>query len=276
LQNIDPIWFLQPLSFTGLGFGLVIFWYFKRRFSRGALLYSLIAYGGAIAVKEALQLATYRQFYSTYGHNSDVALGLYFGLQTVFFEVGGAYIVARFALSRNKMNVDDAEGYGLGLGFWENGVLLGVLALFNIVADYAILSMGTSSHVANLVYNALNASSPSYFSPPATVLPMIGYSFMERVTSVLFHLSWGYLCLFSVYFHKRKYFLIALPMGLLDFIVPFEQRLSLPAFEVLVLVLGICAITLTWFVTRKQRREILLVQQNKNEEKQKTQGRNSD
>ena len=40
------------------------------------------------------------------------------GLQTVVFEVAGAFLVARFAISRGEMKRNDAVAYGLGLAFW--------------------------------------------------------------------------------------------------------------------------------------------------------------
>jgi hypothetical protein len=164
-QNIDPVWFHQPLSFLALSVGTVLFWSLKRKRLPGVLLlYSLIAYAGAIAVKTIFQQVTYGSLIaSPFGQNNFV-LGLYFGLQTSILEVGGAYLVARFAVWRNKkLRVVDGEGYGISLAFWENGILLGALSLVSLVADYAILSTGSGSSIAQTVYNAQIAKAPNYY-----------------------------------------------------------------------------------------------------------------
>ena len=116
MQNIDALYFLQPILTVAFSAGLVIYWNRKRSFTRAALVLSLLAYAGAIAAKIILQTLTYSGFVSRVGNNP-VALGGYFGVQTVFFEVGGAYLVAAWAVSRKKLDSKDAESYGLGLGF---------------------------------------------------------------------------------------------------------------------------------------------------------------
>ena len=52
-----------------------------------------------------------------------VGLGLYYGLQTVVFEIGGAFLVAWLMVSWDRMSAKDAEGYGISLAFWQNGLL---------------------------------------------------------------------------------------------------------------------------------------------------------
>jgi hypothetical protein len=51
-------------------------------------------------------------------------LGLYYGLQTVFLEVGLAYVLAVYGVRRRGLKSSDGVGYGLSLAFWENGVLI--------------------------------------------------------------------------------------------------------------------------------------------------------
>ena len=51
MQNIDPVYMLQPIVVIAFSVGLVIYWAFKRNFAGRVLLYSLVAYGGAIALK---------------------------------------------------------------------------------------------------------------------------------------------------------------------------------------------------------------------------------
>jgi len=253
MQNINALYFLQPIITLAFSAGLVIYWNRKRTFTRATLVLSLLAYAGAIAAKIVLQNFTYVAYLSSFGHSS-VALGAYFGIQTVLFEVGGAYLVAAFAVSRNKLNVKDAEGYGLGLAFWENAGYLGVLSLVNLLSVY--LTLASSGPTAQEFYSTLMKLRPDLFYPTAQVLPLLGYGLLERVTSLLFHFSWGYLCLLAVSLHNRRYLLLALPMGLLDFLVPFAGSLGLFVFEWLIFVLGLGALGLTWFVTKDSRQRL--------------------
>jgi hypothetical protein len=46
---------------------------------------------------------------------------------------------------------------------------------------------------------------------------------VERISSILIHFAWGYLCFMAAFFHKKRLFLIALPMCIIDFLVPFAQ-----------------------------------------------------
>jgi hypothetical protein len=71
----------------------MLYWYVKRRFHPIVFLYSLIAYAVAIALKYAVQIPTIDAVTSYFGTNS-VGLGVYYGLQTVVFEVGLAFLVA--------------------------------------------------------------------------------------------------------------------------------------------------------------------------------------
>jgi len=93
MQNIDALYFLQPIVTIAFSSVLVIYWNRKRSFTKAALGLSLLAFAGAIAAKIILQTLTYSEFVSRIGDNP-VALGAYFGAQTVFLEVGGAYLVA--------------------------------------------------------------------------------------------------------------------------------------------------------------------------------------
>ena len=252
MQNINELYFLQPIITLAFSVGLVIYWNRKRTFTKATLVLSLLAYAGAIAAKIILQNFTYGSFLTSFGHSS-VALGLYFGIQTVLFEVGGAYLVAAWAFSRNKLNIKDAEGYGLGLAFWENAGYLGVLSLVNLLTVYLTLALGDPA--AQELYSNLVKLQPALFYPMAQVLPMLGYGLLERVTSLLFHFSWGYLSLLAVCLHNKRYLLLALPMGLLDFLVPFAASLGIFTFELLIFALGLGALGLTWFVTKSVRQK---------------------
>jgi hypothetical protein len=128
VQDIDPLLLLQPALFIALGAGLVVYWRLKRKLTGMVLLFSLMAYAGAIALKEVVQAYTANGVFAAFGYVS-WQTGLYYGLQTSFLEVGLAYLVARYAVARRQMDVSDTEGYGVSLAFWENAILLGALSL---------------------------------------------------------------------------------------------------------------------------------------------------
>ena len=247
MQNINPLYFLQPIITMAFSVGLVIYWHLKRSFTRAVLVYSLIAYAGAIAVKILFQYSTFGAFLASFG-NSSTALGVYFGVQTVFFEVGGAYLVAAWAFSRGKLSSRDAEGYGIGLALWENAGYLGILGLVNLLSVYLTLAFGGPA--AQELYSTLVKIQPALFNPASQVLPLVGYGLLERVTSLLFHFSWGYLSLLAVCLRDRRYLLVALPMGMLDFFVPFAGSLGFFVFELMIFAFGLTALLVTWFVTK--------------------------
>lgn len=137
-MEIDPIYFVSPLSVIAFSSGLVIYWHLKRKLTVWTFLYSLTAYAGAIALKYAVQIPTIEAFESAAGSNP-FALGFYYGSQTALFEVGGAFLLALIAVSRGKFTADDAEGYGFGLAFWENAILFAIPLLIAYIAYYALL-----------------------------------------------------------------------------------------------------------------------------------------
>lgn len=250
MQNIDLFYFLQPVVTIAFSAGLIIYWHLKRDFTKAAFGHSLLAYAGAIAIKVVVQALTYNAFLTRFSDNAS-ALGIYLGGQTVFFEVGGAFLVAAWAASRGKLNVKDAEGYGLGLAFWENAGYVGVFGLFTLVSVYLTLASGGPT--AQKFYSDLISTRPDLFYPASLALPLIGYGLLERVTSLLFHFCWGYLCVLAACLHKRQYLLLALPMGLLDFFVPFANSVGTPVFEAFIFVLGLGCLGLTVLVTRSVR-----------------------
>ncbi|MDH2900561.1 MAG: hypothetical protein PXY39_06275 [archaeon] len=85
MQNIDPLYFITPIVVIEFSFGLVLYWHFKRSFSKWVLIYSLAAYAGAIALKYMIQIPTIAALDSAFG-NSPVVLGLYYGIQTGVFK----------------------------------------------------------------------------------------------------------------------------------------------------------------------------------------------
>jgi hypothetical protein len=249
-QNIDPVYFLEPVIIILFSAGLVVYWHYRRSFRWALLGYSLLAYAGAIAVKVVLQALTFSTFQAWFGNNPP-GLGVYFGAQTVFFEVGGAFLVAAWAVSRGKLDAKDAEGYGLGLALWENAGYVGVFGLVNFIVVYIMLASGGPN--SQQLLSSLVRARPELFYAPLEALPLVGYSILERVSSLFFHFSWGYLCLLAACFHKKSCFLLALPMGLVDFFVPFASTLTIPVFEWGIFILGSGALGVALLVAKSLR-----------------------
>jgi hypothetical protein len=247
VQNIDLVYLGQPLVSIAFSVGILVFWYFRKHFSRWIILFSLVAYGGAIAIKEVLQFFTAHQIIGLFGYTSLVT-ALYLGLQTVVFEVGGAYIVARLTVSRWKVDRGDAQAYGLGLPMWENAGLLGVLGLINLVSVYVILSM--NSPIAQTVYSSISNAQPALFYPPSQALPLVALGSLERFSSLLIHLAFGWLCLLSAVSGKKRLLLVALPMGLVDAFVPYAGQVPLWVFELGLFVFSLACVLIAWWLSR--------------------------
>jgi hypothetical protein len=248
MRNLDPIFILQPIIVVGFSTGTLLYWNWKRGVSKYVLGFSLLAFGGAITAKAVFQYLTAPRFLST-TQGSIWLLGLYLGLQTMIFEVGGAFLVARFAVSRHKMKRKDGVGYGLGLAFWENGILIGATSLLSLLFYYITISQGGAA--AENAYTLLLKSQPELFLPPFEALQIIGWGILERVSSLMVHLSWGYLCLKSAVSHKKEYFLLALPMGLVDFLVPFAAVMPVSLFEVVIFMVAAFCVLAAVYATRR-------------------------
>ena len=252
MQNIDPLFIIQPVIVIIVASALMVYWYFKRRFHKEVWLYSLLAYGAAIALKYAVQIPTITPVTNMFGAHS-VGLGIYYGLQTVVFEVGLAFVVAWWAVSHGKLAKKDAEAYGAGLAFWENAAFLSALSLVNLVSYYIILSNNTS--LAQTLYTQLNTNAPGLFAPASEALQSVALGTLERVSSIMIHFSWGYLCIMAAVYRKKWLFLIALPLGFVDFLVPFAQN-SLVVFESVVFALAVISVAVAWYATRQVRKNI--------------------
>jgi hypothetical protein len=251
MQNIDILFILQPIIVIIIASALMVYWHRKRRFHLSVILYSFIAYAAAIALKYAVQIPTINTVIDYFGANS-IGLGVYYGLQTVFFEVGIAFLVASFAVSRGKLERKDAEAYGSGLAFWENAAFLGFLSLINLVAYYSILS--TNTPLAQTLYDQLNKNAPDLFAPASQALASVAIGTVERISSILFHFAWGYLCVMAAVYNKKRLFLIALPMGFVDFLVPFAVPSNLIAFEAVVFALSTLSVAVAWYASRQVRK----------------------
>jgi hypothetical protein len=226
-----------------------VYWHRQRRLTIFVLLFSLVAYFGAIFAKVVFQSLTYGPPLFPASGGNPYELGAYFGLQTVLFEVGGAYLIARYAVSRGMLKANDAEGYGISLAFWENGVLIGGSLLVNYAIYYATLSSRSGAAAVQMLATLLQ-SAPSLFDAPSRALPLIGHAILERVSSLLVHFSWGYLCVLAAVFKKRAFLLVALPMGLVDFFAPFEGSLGAGAFEGIVFAIALVCVTGSLTLTR--------------------------
>ena len=248
MQNIDPVVTLEPIIVIGFSVGTLLYWHWREGVTKYVLGFSLLGYGGAVAAKAAFQYLTAPSFLSI-SQGSLGLLGLYLSLQTVVFEVGGAFLVARFAVSRHKLRRRDGVGYGLGLAFWENAVLLGATSILSLLFYSITIAQGGAA--AESLYVLLSKSQPQLFAPPLEALQIVGWGVLERISSLMAHLSWGYLCLRSAVSRRKDYLLLALPMGLIDFLVPFAGTMPLALFEILVFMLAAFCVLAAVYATRR-------------------------
>jgi len=247
--NINLIYIISPLIVTLISLGVLLYFRKKKRLPLIVLAYAFVAYFGAIALKEIVQIPTYAYILAHYG-TSPAVLGLYFGIQTVVFEIGLAYLVACFAVSRKSLRLEHAEGYGASLAFWENGILLGALTFFSLLSSYLIIATGPAA-TAQVVFNSLYAAEPMLFSGiSASSLFVVFLGILERVSSILLHFAWGYLVVVAAILHKKKYLLMALPMGLVDFFVPYASAVPLWAFEALIFAIAVMGLAVALAVRR--------------------------
>jgi hypothetical protein len=260
MENIDPVLLIEPMAYVAISAGLVAYWRLRRRFKVIVLVFALGAYAGAIALKEVVQAFTAGAVISAFG-SASWQNGLYLGAQTSVFEVGLAYLVARYAISRKRMEGADAEAYGVSLAFWENGILIGALTLFELAAVYLMIAEGL---IPASVYQTLVNSSPSLFYPPQQLAFPMALGVLERISSLLAHFAWGYLCVLAVWMRRRTYLAVALPMGLVDALVPFAQQVPLWAFEGLLFLISLGFFALAWMITGDARRSGYVIPPTKN------------
>lgn len=250
-ENINPVYFLSPLAPIIFSFVLVFYWRAKRSFRWIVLVYALLAYGFAIMAKTIFQALTAAMVVQHFG-SASVVTGLYYGLQTSFLEVGLAYGVARYAANRNVFSESDAEAYGISLSFWENGVLLGIFSLVSILSTYLAIAYGGSA-LSQTVSSELMKAQPSLFNGTLEALPNIGFSILERTSSLLAHFAWGFLVVISVVRKKPVYFLVALPMGLLDALVPLAGTMGIPIFEATIFLLSVGFLAIALYVRKLEK-----------------------
>jgi|BEDMetMinimDraft_2_1075160.scaffolds.fasta_scaffold00096_4 hypothetical protein len=143
------------------------------------ILIAGVAYILAIVGKEIIQLA-FLSFFLT----PQIPTYIAYGILTTIFEPGFAYLFSRFIKENPKT-------YGIGLAFWENAILLGLLEL-----PYAFIETTT------------------------TVLPLLLYliiiRIMDRTSSLLLHYSWGISAYYSFWRKELKYIFTVAPLGMVD------------------------------------------------------------
>lgn len=243
MENIDPVFMLQPaLAFVGC-LCLVFYWNERRTLRPLVLGLSAVSYFATVLPKNLIIAPTLGPLDSAFGKAS-LEVGLYLGTMTAVFEVGGAYYVARVLAKRGMIGLDDAAGYGIGLGFWENGIYLGLLSLVNLAAIYDTIALGALPASA---YATLTTADPSLFSGPLAALALVAYGSLERVSSLLVHVAWGYLCVIAACTGRKRYFLLAFPMGYVDALVPFAGEMPIYEFEGAVFLLSVLSLAVALY-----------------------------
>lgn len=250
IENFNPIYILSPLIPVIFSFALLFYWRYRKKFKWIILVYALIAYAAAIFAKSVFQYLTASAFIDHFGRVS-IPTGLYYGLQTSFLEVGLAYLVIRYAISTKKYDSSYSSGYGISLSFWENGVLLGLYPLLNIVLSYVLIATNPGS-IGQLISETLKNNNPSLFNSTMQALPLIGLSGLERLSSLLAHYSWGVLVFLSVVRKKPLYFFIAFPMSLIDALVPFVSEIGIYLFELIIFLLALLFLSIALLVARRR------------------------
>ncbi|MDE1871702.1 MAG: YhfC family intramembrane metalloprotease [Candidatus Micrarchaeota archaeon] len=247
--NIDLAYLMQPLVITIASLLLVIYCYYKRTLTKWVFLYSFIAYFLAIAVKAVFQHFTIPLLASTGNLYYE---GLYFGLQTVILEIGLAYVFAKYAISKKQMSMKNASGYGIGLAFWENGVLLGIISMLNILVIYSTIASGGPASAA--LYNGLLQTQPGLFLPASRAFVIIALGTLERASSFILHFAWGYIVLLAAFYRKRMYLAVALPMGLVDFIVVFVNVIGTVKFELILFGIAMASLAIALYIGSRKGR----------------------
>lgn len=227
LNELDLLYLAQPLIIIAATTVLLVHYYWERALTSAVMGLSCLAYFTAIAGKVVFQLTVGVPSYP-------ILEGLYFGLQTSILEVGLAYVVAAYAISKAQILIEQAPAYGAALAFWENGVLLGVLAIPGLVF---VISTGGSGLPSGSL---------------GQVVGLVALGTLERVSSILVHFSWGILVVAAAVSKRAKFLLAALPMGLIDSLVPFAGAISLAEFEAIVFALSALCFAVTYIMTREE------------------------
>lgn len=235
-ENINAIVILSPTASLAISLSLLVYMVRVGRLGRAVFGYAMVAYFIAIGGKIVLQ--SFTSHYTTPSPDfSNTLLGLYYGLQTSFFEIGFAYLFAMI-ITRRGYNVRYAGGYGISLSFAENGLLLGLFSLIQLVSIYMIIFLGIDP-LSNMLSEELRKRNPELFLSTTEILPLVGLSIVERISSILAHYSWGVLVFLAAVMRRPRYFAIAFPMGFIDSLVPFSRIAGLYLVELIVFILAL-------------------------------------
>lgn len=227
MASLAWLYLLQPTMVIAVTSLLLLLLFWRHRLTGSVLGTAFVAYFLAILGKVVFQLAIPVP-------PGNLAAGLYYGSQTMVLEVGLAYAIARYSIERGRLGIEQAASYGASLAFWENGFLLGVLSLPGLIGTLATGGSGLPS------------------GSMEQVLGLIALGTLERVSSILIHLAWGILTVAAAASRKDRLLAVALPMGMLDFLVPFAPSLGLVAFEGLVFALSALALAIAYLMTREE------------------------
>ena len=125
MNDFDPVVFLSPVLAIIASILLLLIIRKKSRLRANVVVFALISYAAAIALKEIVQYFSLSFIYDHFGKIS-LLTGLYFGLQTSIFEVFGALYYV----------VDIAGGFVGAIAFgYVIGILYGKWALQPINDD---------------------------------------------------------------------------------------------------------------------------------------------
>lgn len=246
VANFNPVYFIEPISSIVIVL-LVLLRYRGRGLTIAVLFLAALSYFSAIAAKVVLQHFTFTWVSNTFGYSS-IPTALYFGAQTSVFEVFGAYLVAR--KWNKQIGQKNAESYGLSLAFMENAILIGGISLINLSANYLIIATGPAS-LATYIHDQLVTASPALFYGTFSALHIIGYSVLERISSLILHFSWGFLVVTSVTTKRPAYLALAMPFGFVDALVPYAAVMGIPLFEATVFVLAIIILAIALTARKK-------------------------
>lgn len=229
LNQLDLLYLIQPLSVIIITSLLLIVYIQKKTLTISVFSASIVAYFIAIAGKSAISSAlVLTNHYPT----DPYALGLLYGLETSLLEVGLAYLVVWKLQERNTIKALEAPAYGACLAFWENGILLGLLAIPGLI----------------VVINNGGSGLPS--GSASDVLGLVALGTLERISSIIFHFSWGILTVIAATSKKLKYLVVALPMGFIDFLVAFASSMSIVAFELIVFIFAVLCLLIAYTMTK--------------------------
>ena len=243
--------FLYPLVSLGITLGAALYWRWRHGFRLIVVPLALGAYFLAIGRKVVVQDLTAVQAAGFFGPIS-AGFGLYLGVQTVVFEVGLAYVFALVGARRLRLTTSDGVPFGLGLALWENGVLLGAYPLVQLLLVYVAL-LGNSGAAASAYFSVVTTH-PEYFYAPAQLLPAVFFgSIMERTSSLMVHTAWGTLAAWAAVTKRKAYLALALPMGLVDALVPFASLASVESFESGLFILGVACLLAAVLATRSKQ-----------------------